>query len=99
MMVHALRGMHVLVPRDMTRAAGFYNLLLKSDDPAVVVEVLNGYRLKEKLPRNIGTFTTPLGVPEVLRPGATSPWSPTARAAPSRSRRRRCWRRWASTWR
>jgi pyruvate/2-oxoglutarate/acetoin dehydrogenase E1 component/TPP-dependent pyruvate/acetoin dehydrogenase alpha subunit len=69
MMVHALRGMHVLVPRDMTRAAGFYNLLLQSDDPAVVVEVLNGYRLKEKLPSNIATFTTPIGVPEVLRPG------------------------------
>jgi pyruvate/2-oxoglutarate/acetoin dehydrogenase E1 component len=69
MMVSALRGMHVLVPRDMTRAAGFYNLLLQSDDPAVVVEVLNGYRLKEKLPKNIGTFTTPIGVPEILRPG------------------------------
>ena len=69
MMIGALRGMHVLVPRDMTRAAGFYNLLLRSDDPAVVVEVLNGYRLKEKLPKNIGTFTTPLGVPETLRAG------------------------------
>ncbi|HET6232047.1 MAG TPA: thiamine pyrophosphate-dependent enzyme [Longimicrobiaceae bacterium] len=70
MMLGALRGMHVLVPRDMTRAAGFYNLLLRSDDPAVVVEVLNGYRLKEKLPTNIGTLTTPLGVPEVLRQGS-----------------------------
>ncbi len=69
MMVHALRGMYVLVPRDMTRAAGFYNTLLLGDDPAVVVEVLNGYRLKEKLPENIGTFTLPLGVPEVLREG------------------------------
>jgi pyruvate/2-oxoglutarate/acetoin dehydrogenase E1 component/TPP-dependent pyruvate/acetoin dehydrogenase alpha subunit len=69
MMLGALRGMHVLVPRDMTRAAGFYNVLLKGDDPAVVVEVLNGYRIKERLPSNIGTFTTPLGVPEVLRPG------------------------------
>jgi pyruvate/2-oxoglutarate/acetoin dehydrogenase E1 component/TPP-dependent pyruvate/acetoin dehydrogenase alpha subunit len=69
MMVHALRGIHVLVPRDMTRAAGFYNLLLRSDDPAVVVEVLNGYRLKEKLPSNIGTFTTPIGVVETLREG------------------------------
>jgi pyruvate/2-oxoglutarate/acetoin dehydrogenase E1 component len=69
MMVHALRGMYVLVPRDMTRAAGFYNTLLQGDDPAVVVEVLNGYRLKEKLPANVGTFTIPLGVPEVVREG------------------------------
>lgn len=70
MMISSLRGMYILVPRDMTRAAGFYNTLLKGDDPAVVVEVLNGYRIKEKLPSNIGTFTTPLGVPEVLREGA-----------------------------
>jgi pyruvate/2-oxoglutarate/acetoin dehydrogenase E1 component/TPP-dependent pyruvate/acetoin dehydrogenase alpha subunit len=70
MMLHALRGMHILVPRDMTRAAGFYNTLLRSDDPAIVVEVLNGYRLKEKLPTNVGEFTLPLGVPEVLREGS-----------------------------
>ncbi|HEX8851308.1 MAG TPA: thiamine pyrophosphate-dependent enzyme [Gemmatimonadaceae bacterium] len=69
MMVHALRGMHVLVPRDMTRAAGFYNALLRSGDPGIVVEVLNGYRLKEKLPANIGEMTTPLGVVETLREG------------------------------
>jgi pyruvate/2-oxoglutarate/acetoin dehydrogenase E1 component/TPP-dependent pyruvate/acetoin dehydrogenase alpha subunit len=69
MMIHALRGMHILVPRDMTRAAGFYNTLLRGDDPAIVVEVLNGYRLKEKLPSNIGSFTLPLGVPEVILPG------------------------------
>ena len=69
MMVHALRGMHILVPRDMTRAAGFYNTLLRSDDPAVVVEVLNGYRLKEKLPANVDRFTVPLGVTETIRPG------------------------------
>ncbi len=69
MMLGALRGMHVLVPRDMTRAAGFYNTLLRSDDPAVVVEVLNGYRIKERLPANVGTFTLPLGVVEVLREG------------------------------
>jgi pyruvate/2-oxoglutarate/acetoin dehydrogenase E1 component/TPP-dependent pyruvate/acetoin dehydrogenase alpha subunit len=69
MMLGALRGMHVLVPRDMTRAAGFYNTLLRSDDPAVVVEVLNGYRVKERLPANVGTFTLPLGVVEVLREG------------------------------
>ncbi len=67
--LNLVRGMHVLVPRDMTRAAGFYNTLLQSDDPALVVEVLNGYRLKERLPENIGEFTIPLGVPEVVRPG------------------------------
>jgi len=68
--INLVRGMHVLVPRDMTRAAGFYNTLLKSDDPALVVEVLNGYRLKERMPDNIGEFTLPLGVPEVLHPGS-----------------------------
>ncbi|MCK6539025.1 MAG: thiamine pyrophosphate-dependent enzyme [Anaerolineales bacterium] len=68
--IHLVRGMNVLVPRDMTRAAGFYNTLLKCDEPAVVVEVLNGYRVKEKLPDNIGEFTVPLGVPEVIREGS-----------------------------
>ncbi|TDI97470.1 MAG: transketolase [Caldithrix sp.] len=68
-MIHLLRGLYVLVPRDMTQAAGFYNTMLKSDDPAIIVEVLNGYRMKEKLPDNIGEFTLPLGVPEVLREG------------------------------
>ena len=67
MMLGALRGMWICVPRNMTQAAGMYNTLLQSDDPAIVVEVLNGYRLKERLPDNIGTFTLPLGVPEVLR--------------------------------
>lgn len=67
--IHLVRGMYVLVPRDMTRAAGFYNTLLQADEPAIVVEVLNGYRIKERLPRNIGEFTVPLGVPEVLREG------------------------------
>jgi 2-oxoisovalerate dehydrogenase E1 component len=70
MIVHALRGVHVLVPRDMTRAAGFYNTLLQSGDPGLVVEVLNAYRVKEKLPSNIGTMTVPLGVPEILREGS-----------------------------
>jgi pyruvate/2-oxoglutarate/acetoin dehydrogenase E1 component len=68
-MIHLVRGMHVLVPRNMTQAAGFYNSLLLSDEPAVVVEVLNGYRLREHLPDNIGEFTIPLGVPEVIREG------------------------------
>lgn len=68
-LIHLLRGMHVLVPRNMTQAAGFYNTLLRSDDPGLVVEVLNGYRLKETLPDNVGEFTVPAGVPEVLREG------------------------------
>ncbi|MEZ0395834.1 MAG: thiamine pyrophosphate-dependent enzyme [Anaerolineales bacterium] len=67
--IHLVRGMHVLVPRDMTRAAGFYNTLLKAEEPAIVVEVLNGYRVKERLPANIGEMTVPLGVPEVVREG------------------------------
>jgi len=69
MMLGSLRGMWICVPRNMTQAAGMYNTLLKSDDPAIVVEVLNGYRLKERLPKNIGTFTVPLGMPEIIRPG------------------------------
>lgn len=67
--IHLVRGIHVCVPRNMTQAAGMYNLLLQGDDPGIVVEVLNGYRLKERLPANIGEFTVPLGVPEVLREG------------------------------
>ena len=68
--IHLVRGMHVLVPRDMTRAAGFYNTLLKSDEPAVIIEVLNAYRIKERLPNNIADFTVPLGAPEVIRQGS-----------------------------
>lgn len=67
--IHLVRGMHVLVPRNMTQAAGFYNTLLKAEEPAVVVEVLNAYRIREKLPANIGEFTLPVGVPEVIREG------------------------------
>jgi 2-oxoisovalerate dehydrogenase E1 component len=67
--INFVRGIYVLVPRDMTRAAGFYSTLLQADEPAIVVEVLNGYRVKEKLPDNIGEYTTPLGVPEVIREG------------------------------
>jgi pyruvate/2-oxoglutarate/acetoin dehydrogenase E1 component len=70
MVLNSLRGMFVLVPRNMVQAAGFYNTLLQSDDPALVIECLNGYRLKEKLPDNIGTFTVPLGMPEILKPGS-----------------------------
>ena len=69
MMLNGLRGMYVLVPRNMTKAAGFYNTILKSDEPAIVVECLNGYRLKEKLPSNLGEFTTPVGVPEITKEG------------------------------
>lgn len=65
-----VRGVYVCVPRDMTRAAGFYNTLLRSDDSALVIEVLNGYRVKETLPDNIGELTNPLGVPEILRDGS-----------------------------
>jgi pyruvate/2-oxoglutarate/acetoin dehydrogenase E1 component/TPP-dependent pyruvate/acetoin dehydrogenase alpha subunit len=67
--INSIRGVYVCVPRNMTQAAGFYNSLLKSDDVALVVEPLNAYRLKEKLPENIGEFTVPLGVPEVLIEG------------------------------
>lgn len=67
--IHLLRGMHILVPRNMVKAAGFYNTLLESDEPALVVESLNGYRLKEKLPENLGEFKTPIGVVETLKEG------------------------------
>lgn len=67
--IHLVRGMYVCVPRNMTQAAGFYNTMLQSDDSALIVEVLNGYRLKEKLPENIGELTVPLGTPEILRSG------------------------------
>ncbi len=67
--INLVRGMHVCVPRNMTQAAGFYNTLLDGDDPGLIVECLNGYRLKEKLPENLAEIRTPLGVVEVLRPG------------------------------
>jgi len=69
MILNAVRGVHLLVPRNMTKAAGFYNSLLQSDEPAIVVECLNGYRLKEKTPKNLGEFTTPIGVVETIRHG------------------------------
>ena len=68
-LVHLLRGMYILVPRDMTKAAGFYNTLLESDEPALIVECLNGYRLKEKMPSNLGEFRTPIGVVETVKEG------------------------------
>ena len=67
--INLVRGIHVLVPRNMTQAAGFYNTLLRSDEPGLIVEVLNGYRRKEKLPDNIADFTVALGIPEVIRSG------------------------------
>ncbi len=70
MILHSIRGIHVLVPRNMTQAAGFYNTMLQSDDPALIIECLNGYRLKESMPKNIGEFTVPLGQPEVIREGS-----------------------------
>lgn len=69
MILNSIRGMHFLVPRNMVQAVGFYNTLLKSDEPAFVIECLNGYRLKERMPDNLHTFTVPLGKPEVLREG------------------------------
>jgi pyruvate/2-oxoglutarate/acetoin dehydrogenase E1 component/TPP-dependent pyruvate/acetoin dehydrogenase alpha subunit len=65
-----MRGLHICVPRDMTQAAGMYNTLLRGDEPALVIECLNGYRLKEKLPNNIGEFTVPLGKAEIMRKGS-----------------------------
>lgn len=70
MIVNSIRGMHVCVPRNMTKAAGFYNLLMEADEPALVIEPLNGYRTKEPLPTNIGEFKEPLGIPEIVRQGA-----------------------------
>lgn len=69
MIINALRGINVLVPRNMTKAAGFYNTLMECDEPALVVECLNGYRLKEKMPVNLGEFKTPLGVVETIKEG------------------------------
>jgi transketolase len=67
--INLVRGIYLLVPRNMTHAAGFYNTMLRADDPALIVEVLNGYRIREQLPDNIAEFTLPLGVPEILRSG------------------------------
>ncbi len=67
--LHSLRGIYLLVPRNMVQAAGFYNTMLQSDDPAIIIECLNGYRLKERIPVNIGEFKVPLGQPEVIREG------------------------------
>ncbi len=68
-LIHLLRGMYILVPRNMTKAAGFYNTLLESDEPAVVVECLNGYRLKEKMPTNLSQTRTPIGIVETVKEG------------------------------
>ncbi len=69
MVINSIRGVYICVPRDMTSAAGMYNTLLEGDDPALVIEPLNGYRLKEKMPLNLGEFRIPLGIPEVIRSG------------------------------
>ena len=69
MIINSLRGMHILVPRNMVQAAGFYNTMLQSDEPALIIECLNGYRLKERLPDNLGEYTTPIGVPETIIEG------------------------------
>lgn len=70
MIIHACRGINVCVPRNMTQAAGFYNLLLEADEPSLIIEPLNGYRLKESLPSNIGEYKVQLGIPEVLNSGS-----------------------------
>ncbi len=70
MILGAIRGMHVLTPRNMVQAAGMYQTLMQSDEPAIIIECLNGYRLKEKMPDNIGTYTVPLGIPEIIEEGA-----------------------------
>lgn len=70
MIINSLRGIHVLVPRNMTKAAGFYNTLLETDEPALLIECLNGYRLKEKMPTNLGEFRTPIGVVETIKQGS-----------------------------
>lgn len=70
MIINSIRGIHVLVPRNMTKAAGFYNTLLECDEPALVIECLNGYRLKEKMPINLGEFKTPIGVVETVKTGS-----------------------------
>lgn len=70
MILNSLRGMHVLAPRNMVQAAGFYNTMLQSDEPALIIECLNGYRLKEQLPDNLGDYTVPLGVPEIMMEGS-----------------------------
>jgi pyruvate/2-oxoglutarate/acetoin dehydrogenase E1 component len=67
--IHLLRGMYILVPRNMVKAAGFYNTLLQSDEPAIVIECLNGYRLKEDLPTNLGEVCTPIGLVETVKTG------------------------------
>ena len=67
--IHLLRGMYILTPRNMTQAAGFYNTLLQSDEPALIIENLNGYRLKENLPNNLGDFTVPIGIVETVKTG------------------------------
>ncbi|WP_407522075.1 thiamine pyrophosphate-dependent enzyme [Lacibacter sp. MH-610] len=69
MIINSLRGMYVCVPRNMVQAAGMYNTLLQSNEPGLVIECLNGYRLKEKLPTNLNAFTVPMGVPEVIKQG------------------------------
>ncbi len=69
MIINALRGMYLCVPRNMTQAAGMYNTLLKCDEPAIVIECLNGYRLKEKMPSNLAEYSVPFGIPEVIRQG------------------------------
>ncbi len=68
-LLHLLRGINILVPRNLTQAAGFYNTMMESDEPALIIETLNGYRLKEKMPKNLGEFKVPVGKIEIMKPG------------------------------
>lgn len=70
MLINSLRGIYILTPRNMVQSAGMYNTMLKSDDPAIIIECLNGYRLREKMPENLGEYTIPIGVPEILNEGS-----------------------------
>jgi pyruvate/2-oxoglutarate/acetoin dehydrogenase E1 component len=70
MVINSVRGIYVMVPRNMTQAAGFYNTMLQSDDPGIIIEPLNAYRIREQRPENIGEFTVPLGKPEILQQGS-----------------------------
>jgi len=69
MLINSLRGIYILTPRNMVQAAGMYNTMFQSDDPAIIIECLNGYRLREKMPDNLGDYTVPIGIPEILQKG------------------------------
>jgi 2-oxoisovalerate dehydrogenase E1 component len=99
MIINSLRGMVVCVPRNMQQAAGMYNTLVQSDDPALVIECLNGYRSKERLPANLGEFTVPIGIPEVVREGSDLTLVSYGSTFNICAKPPTAWRTWASAWR